>query len=181
MPAVWNRLSSSGVDRQSTGRPPSSQISLSCRSGHMDIRSQMFKCNPWAFYMPYPFLSLAHSSRLLCHHSLYLHSILTLVLIELCSVSPAGLFRVPFHKRGNVRAARVMYVRHSLMSKSPYGVPHSSALWTLRCNWKSREWRKKWTGRDEDWEDRQMNTGARSSHLHLDHKPPEPTSTSKSE
>lgn len=65
------------------------------------------------------------------HPSLCLRSFMTWVLIEVCSVCPAALFRVPFNKRGNVWAVCVMYVRHSLMSASPYGVDRSSARWTL--------------------------------------------------
>lgn len=133
VPLIWRRphllVRLMSIDKAQDVLPP--HKSLSCRSGHTHLRPLMFKCSPWTFCVPYPSVSLAHSSHLWCHHSLYLHSFLTPVLIELCSVSPVGLFRVPFHKRGNVWAVHVMYAWHSLMSKSPYGVSHSSALWTL--------------------------------------------------
>lgn len=152
----------SDVNLQSTGPLPSSDFSPS----HGETLMSDHRCLSAALehsasqLLSFPFLSLTHSSHLWCHHSLYLHFFLTSVLIELCSVSPAGLFRVPFHKRGNVWAVCVMYVRHSLMSKSPYGVPHSSALWTPQAVIEWTEWWKKPTGRDGDQIGRWMQTTA---------------------
>ena len=90
------------------------------------------------------------------HPSLCLRSFLTRVLTGVCSVSPAGLFRVPLNKRGNLWALHV-YVCPALTHASR---SFAGLLNLVRCNWMCWEGRKKQAGRAE--EDTQMTTGDRT-------------------
>lgn len=137
--------------------------------------SQMFRCIP-ACAFPLPLIEplLPFPVR----PSLCLFSFLTWVLIEVCSVSPVGLFKIPYNKRGNVWAVCVMYVWHSLMSASPlYGVDHSSARSTSCAviEWAERGEKS----RLGEMAIRKITGWLQATALTLSPRPPAPDPTSK--